>query len=306
MWMGRLSGILMGLVLAGCARGPELPPWRADAVLQALPASCPGGAVAAAAGAPVQPGGISVVNSGGQDVLLVAARGCVFTVDARTGTAEVLPTRGDSIAPTMLDGQSNGIAFSSSLSGSVRVIDTEGAVTFNVSGLEQPLGVRLMPGGITLVAEHGTGRILRLGPADDSRPRLMADKLEGPVGIAVGDATRGYVTESRAGRVSEFRLDRYEVTVVADGLDRPEGIALLADGRLAVAEVGLRRLVAVDPESGDVTLLADNLPISTPADAGDDGTAAITDVATAPDGTLFVSADLDRTVLRVTPRPQQP
>lgn len=303
----RLAALLVPLALAGCAGTPELTPWRADALLAALPASCTAAGAAPAAPAastPVVPGGLAVVRSAGRDVVLVAARGCVMTVDAASGAAEPLPTHGDSIAPTAVHATSQGVAFASSLSGSVRAIDAAGVVTFNVSGLTVPLGVRLMPGGSALVAEFGAGRIVRVGPTAESRPRLVAEGLDGPAGIVVVDATRGYVTEYRAGRVTEFRLDRFENRVVAKGLQRPEGLALLADGRIAVAETGLRRLVAVDPAKGRLEVMADNLPVGLDPGTGADDPYSLTDVAAGPDGTLYVSSDMDGTVLRVTPRPQ--
>jgi glucose/arabinose dehydrogenase len=307
--MRRVTGLLtIAAVLAGCASQPELTPWRADALLAGLPPTCSTGVKPAPDSEnsdTIVPGGIAVVTSGEAHVVLVAARACVMTVDAASGAVEPLPTRGDSIAPTMVDGRTNGLAFSSSLSGSVRAIDTEGAVTFNVSGLRRPLGVRLMPGGLVLVAEHDAGRILRLGPSDDSRPRLMAEKLDGPTGIVIVDATRGYVTESRAGRVTAFRLDNFETTVVAKGLQQPEGIALLSNGHLAVAEVGKRRLVDIDPKTGDIAVMADNLPIGLPVES-DDGSYTVTDVASGPDGALYVSSDVDRTILRVLRRPPAP
>jgi hypothetical protein len=303
----RLAALLVPLALTACAGAPELTPWRADALLTTLPAACaPAGADAAAPPPPVVPGGLAVVSSAGREVVLVAARGCVMTVDAGTGAAELLPTRGDSIAPTMVHGTSQGLVFASSLSGSVRAIDTTGAVTFNVSGLREPLGVRLQPGGSALVAEFGTGRILRLGPTDESRPRLVAEGLDGPVGIAVVDATRGYVSEYRAGRITEFRTDRFETRVVAKGLKQPEGIAILADGRIAVAETGLRRLVAVEPGKGRIEVMADNLPIGLDPGTGTGDPYSVTDVAAGTDGTLYLSSDMDGTVLRVTLRPAPP
>lgn len=307
--MRKLTGLLVALFLAGCATAPPpLTPWRADALLPALPADCADSAAPApdAAVSGGVPGGLAVVRSEGRDVVLVAARSCVWTVDAVTGSTAPLPTRGDSIAPTMIDGTSSGLAFSSSLSGSVRVIDTAGAVSLNVSGLRRPLGTRLLPGGIVLVAEHGEGRILRLGPSHESRPRLIADKLDGPVGLIVVDATKGYVTEADGGRVTLFYMDHYETRTVAKGLRQPEGIALLADGRLAVAEVGARRLIAVDPEGGAIEVMADNLPVGLASPRDDADPYSVTDVAVAPGGGIFVSADLDRTVLTVTRRAAAP
>lgn len=298
--------LLAALLVAGCAGAPQLTPWRADALLTALPASCTTAGAAAPDAATIVPGGLAVVRSEGQEVVLVATRGCVMTIDPASGAAEPLPTRGDSIAPTMVDATSGGLAFASSLSGSVRAIDVNGAVTFNVSGLRMPRGVRLMPGGTALVAEHGAGRVLRLGPGEESRARLVMEGLEGPTGLAVADATTAYVTESAAGRVTRFRLDRFEKKTLADGLARPEGITLMADGRLAVVEAGLRRLVAVNRDTGKTEVLADNLPVGHATAAGEPDTHAVADVAASPGGTLFVSAAADGTVLRVTPRPQPP
>lgn len=299
-----LAGLPVLVLLGGCASTPELTPWQADALLPSLPADCadsaaPASQTALSGGVP---GGLAVVHSEGRDVILVAARSCVWTVDAQTGAAAPLPTHGDSIAPTMIDAGRAGLAFSSSLSGSVRTIDAAGAVVLNVSGLRQPLGTRLLPGGIVLVAEHGTGRILRLGPSEESRPRLVADGLDGPTGLVVVDATHGYVTEAGSGRVTLVNLGHPEQRAIATGLEQPEGIAVLSDGRLAVAEVGARRLVAVDPRTGAVEVLADHLPIgpATPQDNAD--LHAVTDVAATPAGLIVISAAGDRTILKLRRR----
>ena len=305
--MNRILRLLpCAALLAGCASTPPLTPWRADPLVAGLPPSCTTGAAEPPpliAAAKILPGGVAVVRSQKQDVILVAARSCVMTVDATTGATAPLPTRGDSIAPTMLDATSNGVAFSSSLSGSVRAINTAGAVTLNVSGLHDPLGVRLMPGGYVMVVEHDSGTVMRIGPADDSRAHVLAEKLVGPVGLVIADATTGYVTENAAGRVTLFRTDRFEKTTVVSGLKRPEGMALMADGRLAVAEVGLHRLIAVDPATGMIEVMADKLPIGLASPAGDKDPYTITDVTAAPDGALYMSADVADTVLKVTVRP---
>lgn len=293
------------LLLAGCTAAPKLSPWQATPLLAALPPSCEPGATAPTPGAaPVIPGGLAVVRSEGRDVVLVAVRGCVMAVDAGTGAAEPLPTHGDSIAPTMVDATSDGIAFSSSLSGTVRAIDAKGAISFNASGLHHPLGVRLAPGGSLLVAEAAGSRVLRLGPHEESRPKLVADGLDWPCGLLLADATQAYVTESQGGRVTRIRLDRYERKEIVAGLDRPQGIARMADGRLAVVEAGKRRLVAVEPTTGKVEVLAVDLPLNLlDADGATDAN-AVADVAAAPDGTLYLGGNATRTLLKVTPRPK--
>jgi sugar lactone lactonase YvrE len=154
-----------------------------------------------------------------------------------------------------------------------------------------------------LVAEFANGRIVRTGPNPDSRVRMIIDGLAGPVDLVIVDATRGYVTESLAGRITEFSLNQYEKRTLVDGLDRPEGLALLPSGALAVAEVGARRVLAIDPKSGRRTVMADNLPIGLESPGGTGDPYAVSDLATAGDGTLYLSADRDRTVLRLSPRP---
>ena len=52
--------------------------------------------------------------------------------------------------------------------------------------------------------------------------------------------------------------------VVADGLAGPEGIDVGPDGRLFVAEVGQKRVVAIDPATGAKTVIASNLDIGLP------------------------------------------
>jgi len=283
-------------LLAGCASAPRPDPWQAVPMEAALPAACAGDAEA-----PVMPGGLGIIRSEGRNVLLAALRGCVMAIDIDSGATEPLPTHGDAIAPTMLDVASNGIAFSSSLSGSVRVIDARGGISLNASGLRQPRGLRLLPGGDLLVAEAGAGRVLRLGPGPDSRPRLVAEGLEQPCGLLVADATQAFVTESAGGRLLRIRLDRDERREVARGLDQPQGIARMADGRLAIVEAGKRRLLAVDSLSGEVEVLASNLPVLEPAGSGASYPHAVADVAAAPDGRLFVSATATRSLLELRP-----
>jgi outer membrane protein assembly factor BamB len=297
------AAALLAMALAACS-GNKLTPWQATPLVASLPTSCSTPASGTTpAGEALTPGGVSVVRSEGREVVLVANRACVIAVDAASGAAEPLPTHGDSIAPTMVHASSSGVAFASSVSGSVRAINADGAVTFNLSGLATPLGVRLLPGGAALVAEYGSGRVLRVGPNADSRPRLVVDGLDGPVGLVVVDATRAYVTERRAGRITEFRLDQYAKRVVVRKLDQPEGLTQLADGGLVVVEAGRQRLLVVDPANGKTRVMADQLPIGGSGNGSGLEPGPIADVAAAPDGLLYLSAAADRQVLRISPRP---
>ena len=56
--------------------------------------------------------------------------------------------------------------------------------------------------------------------------------------------------------------------MVADGLAGPEGIDVGPDGKLYVAEVGQKRVVAIDPATGAKTVIASNLDIGLRALSG--------------------------------------
>ena len=72
-----------------------------------------------------------------------------------------------------------------------------------------------------------------------------------------------YLTEAFSGQVSKIDAGGQK-TVIAKDLKMPEGVALAADGKLIVAEVGAKRIVEIDPATGSVTEIAGNLPIGLP------------------------------------------
>jgi hypothetical protein len=295
--------LMLAVLAAGCASSPPvLSPYRAETLGGPLTGACgaaepgPGGSAPAP---DLIPEGLAVIRGDGREMIVVAAGACVLTIDVGTGQPEVLALRGELAAPSMLDGTAQGLALSSRVSGATLRIylgeDTTSVET--LSGFHAPQGIRLLPGGHLLIAESAAGRILRVGPNEESRLITVADKLAGPVGIVIGDGPAGFVTERAAGQVTEFSLRSAERRVITEALNQPEGIALLADRRLVVADTGKRRVVAVDPQSGDIQMLADNLPIGDTA-APD----IVTGVAVGPDGAIYVSSDIERTVLKLTPR----
>lgn len=294
--MQRPSLLIATVLLAGCASAP-LAPYGTAPLVASLADACP----AAATGSPdVVPEGLAVFRSDGAETLMVAAGRCVLTIDTASGRAEPLPLRSEIAAPTMLDATAEGVALASLAAGTtLRIYFNENTTTTeSLAGFAQPRGIRLLPGGSLLVAESGSGRILRIGPTADSRPVTVVEGLDGPVGIVVASPTTAFVSERNAGRITRFSLRSGERTVVATGLAQPEGLALLADRRLVVAETGVRRILAIDPTSGVREVLAEDLPVS-------DDPWTVTDVAEGADGTIYVSSDLARTVYRLVRRPAE-
>jgi len=128
---------------------------------------------------------------------------------------------------------------------------------------------------------------------------VLSGGLEGPVGLVGGSKGDVYVTEAFAGQVSKVE-NNGEKTVIARDLKMPEGIALAPNGKLIVAEVGAKRIVEIDPQSGNVTEIAGNLPIGLAAAPGGLPTNIPTGVGVGASGTIYFSSDIENAIYKVT------
>jgi len=168
---------------------------------------------------------------------------------------------------------------------------------------DQLYGVAIGPGEVIVFAELGTGRVhsLRSGNVE-----TLASGLADPVGVAFDPDGAPLVAESGAGRV--VRLSDSRVETVVDGLQCPQGI-LVADGQLYIVDAGAKELIQFDLNSRQRTAIASGLPVGPPPGvvpkrlkgmppfSGPQGPFA--GITIGHDGTLFVSADGDGSVLAV-------
>jgi sugar lactone lactonase YvrE len=173
------------------------------------------------------------------------------------------------------------------------------------SGFDQLYGVALAPDGAVIVAEQGTGRVLsvRSGNVEE-----LASGLSQPSGVAVGSDGTCYVAESGAGRVVKLSAGRGETAV--DGLQKPQGILVHA-GRLYIVDVGAKELVEYDLTNKTRRTIASSLPVGAPPGvvprtltgigtlSGPIGPFA--GITAGNDGTLYVSADAEGSVLAIRP-----
>ena len=132
--------------------------------------------------------------------------------------------------------------------------------------LAQPASLARVPGGIVFVdAESSslrmlsdTGRVGTLvgegifdwGLVDGGRRRA---RLQHPQGLAAApDGGVLYIADTYNSVVREW-YRRSLTTLAATGLAEPEGLDVLGDGRLVVADTGNHRVVVVSPADGRVT-----------------------------------------------------
>jgi sugar lactone lactonase YvrE len=172
-------------------------------------------------------------------------------------------------------------------------------------GFDQLYGVAVGPNRSNEVvfAELGTGRVLSLRPDGVD---VLARDLREPVGVAIGADGACVVAEAGAGRVVEVNGSRID-TVVSD-LERPQGICV-HEGVLYIVDAGAKELIAFDLNTNARHTIASGLPVGPPPGvvakplkgmppfSGPQGPFA--GIAAAADGTLYISADGDGSVLAV-------
>jgi streptogramin lyase len=249
------------------------------------------------------PGGIGVVSDGGKDTIYVADVFAYRTVDGTTGEVSE-PARMHAAGVTLeypmsATAKGEDVILSSWFTGTVQVIDRKtGATREMMHGFKAPHDAIRLEDGSILVNELGSKSLIRAGGEHGKDRTVLIGGLEGPVGLVGGPKGAVYVTEAFAGQVSKVESNG-EKTVVARDLKMPEGIALAGDGKLIVAEVGAKRIVEIDPQTGTVTEIAGNLPIGLAGAPGGLPTNIPTGVGVGASGTIYFSSDIENAIYKI-------
>ena len=172
-------------------------------------------------------------------------------------------------------------------------------------GFDQLYGVAVAGDGAVAFAEKGTGRVhaWRSGAVE-----VLASDIEGPSGVAA--CTDGWlVAEEGAGRILKLAGGRVET--VLDSLRAPQGLLVRGDA-LYVVDAGAQELIECNLASGARRTLASRLPVGAPPGVvpkflGPIGVLSgpmgpFADVTAGTDGTLYLSADAEGSVLALRPR----
>ncbi len=89
--------------------------------------------------------------------------------------------------------------------------------------------------------------------------------------------------------------------IISDDLVQPEGVTVLEDGRLAIVEVGARRVTAVDPETGATEVLAAELPVGQSVPHTPAPVYVPSGITRGEGGVLYVTSDQTHSVMRLVP-----
>ncbi len=174
-----------------------------------------------------------------------------------------------------------------------------------VSGYDIAMGVARTPAGAYVFTQADPGRVMLL---DGGEVRELATGLAVPSCVAVAPDGTIYVSETDGGRVVKIVGGRAETVI--DGLGQPEGLAVQG-GKLYVIDVKAKALIQTDLSGSGRRVLANWLPVGAP-----EGLVAprlggigifcgpmwtITGLAVGPDGTAYIAANGEGSVLALKP-----
>lgn len=241
------------------------------------------------------PAGFDVSSQGERDTIYLGDLfGGIKVIDA--GTGEIGHEAVELFQPSRIAVTDEHVYAVSEVFGTVQSFDRE---TFDVldtwEGFSVPGEVLPLANGDLVVADAGSGRVLRVtGPGENDRETLAAG-LDSPRGLAAAGNDAVYVTETGAGRLLRLNLDG-GVETLATGLRQPEGVVEDANGSVLVVEVGAARLSRIDPADGMRATVVDGLPIGHA-----NGPSLYRDVASGAAG-IYFNSDVDNTIYRLVER----
>jgi sugar lactone lactonase YvrE len=155
--------------------------------------------------------------------------------------------------------------------------------------------------GDLVVAELGSGSIVRAEGANPAARATMAEGLAVPAGLAANENSL-WASDWATGQVLQLIADGQplaEPVTVVSGLSFPEGLAVGADGTLLVVESGVGRLSAIDPETGQVRTIAEGLELGAPGPEGLPPTWTFNGVAVDAAGAIYVTGDKTNVLYRI-------
>jgi sugar lactone lactonase YvrE len=259
---------------------------------------CPGGMIS--------PGGVAVVPREDGEAVFVADFWSLREFDGETGAElkvyHYLPGRhGAMTTPFTVAGDGQNLILASYMpSDAVQVFSPETQdVLEDFGGLKSPLNAIRFQNDI-VIAELGTSSVIRISSSEAEGRSTLAGGLGVPVGLAASDDDL-WVSDWATGMVLQIVADGEQLSepkITAQGLTRPEGMALDLDGTLLVHEGETGCLKRIDPVTGSVTAVTTDLPRCL---MGDHPTWVFNGVAVGPSGTIYITSDSESALYCIKP-----
>lgn len=247
------------------------------------------------------PQGIAVASGSAGDVLYVADNFAYKKIDAATGSVQD-PHNG-ALFPNSACICGDTVLMSGWFTNAVQVFDRKtDKLQYVIRDFKTPTGTLMLDDGSILVAEVGTGSIVKIADKVGKQRSTIAKDLAVPTYLAKAGLDAIYVTEFAAGKVTKVDLKTGDKIVVASGLKAPKGIAVKPDGKLLVVDTGTRELLQIDPASGEKKPLVANLAVGLPVPPGFMPAYMLTGVAVSDSGAIYITSDLENAVYRISPK----
>jgi sugar lactone lactonase YvrE len=258
----------------------------------------------------ILPGGIAVMKkpSGGAS-LFVADVWTLAEYGVRSGTLRErllqTPIGPSIVEPWTVVAHRGNLILTSWMSNAVQVWDVAGdKEVFLTRDFAVPLNALRFRGDLVVAQLGDPSRNIPPSVArldSTGQITLLATGLAVPAGLASngGDLWVSDWATGNVWKVASNGTVLKSPRLVASGLSRPEGMAVAQNGSLLVVETGKQRLVTIN-RNGHVTTLARHLRVGLIGSAGAPPTYAMSSVAVAPNGTIFVSGDLGSVIYRLT------
>jgi len=215
-------------------------------------------------------------------------------------------TTGISAQTLFADGPDR-LILSSWFTNSVQIVDPfAGEVLEQFNDFAIPLNAIRFQGDL-IVAElvgPGQARVTRASgdnPAERTTLAGAAQNIFVPTGLAATEDDL-WVADFATGTVWQLIADGETLDQprpVAGELAGPEGLTAAPDGSLLVVESKAGRLSQIDPETGTVTVIAEDLALGAPGPEGLPPTWLFNGVAVGSSGVVYVTGDQGRVLYRV-------
>ena len=261
------------------------------------------------------PGGLTVMQSSSGEQLLIADVNTLHFFDTKSlkpvrkavnsgfypwakGAKDFGEQSTNMVFPHTVSVDGNSLIISSWLSNAIAVFDVQqNRVVRNIDG-NIPLNAIAFDGNI-VVSEMKTQSVVSVAP--NGERKTLASGIAIPTGLAAkgkdlwaADWSKGEIVKVVAnGEVLA------QPTVVAKGLSQPEGMAIAPDGSILVVESGAGRLLSINSKSGKSTVLAENLETGMKPGKPEAPTKFFSGVAVGADGSIYVSSDEGRKIVRI-------